>query len=214
MLDSLQVITKISPGVTQLKKDIALFVDKFAPQFGLNDKAKAAFLAQAGHETAGFKTLTEYASGAAYEGRKDLGNTQPGDGVKYKGRGIFQTTGRNNYLSVSKKIFGDDRLLSKPELLTIPEYAVLSAFHYWKERNLSEIANKPDTWRSNPVKIGGVMKALNPFEYITYRINGGLNGTKERDSFYSVALGVVKNNPVATIVGIVGGGWLLSEIFK
>jgi len=58
---------------------------------------KAMFLAQLAHESAQLRYFEEIASGAAYEGRKDLGNTQPGDGKRYKGRGPIQLTGRNNY---------------------------------------------------------------------------------------------------------------------
>lgn len=86
-------------------------------------KAEQAYiLATAYHESDAFRTLTEYASGAAYEGRKDLGNTQKGDGRRFKGRGFVQITGRRNYTDWSKRLGVD--LVSKPELATELKNAV------------------------------------------------------------------------------------------
>lgn len=124
---------------------------------------EAMFLAQAIHETGGFRWLTELASGADYEGRLDLGNTEPGDGQKFKGRGIFQTTGRRNYARTSKAIFGSERtLLDHPGLLASPNYAARSATYYWTWKDLNRLADADD------------------FEGVTRKINGGLNGIVER----------------------------------
>jgi len=121
------------------------------------------FLPQAAHETGGFQWLSELASGEAYEGRKDLGNTEPGDGRKYKGHGIFQITGRANHAKMSKVIFGTERtLLDNPERLCEPEYAARSAVEFWNWKGLSALADKGD------------------FEGVTRRINGGLNGIVDR----------------------------------
>ena len=120
----------------------------------------AHFLAQAAHETDGFHTLQEYASGRAYEGRKDLGNTEPGDGVRYKGRGIFQLTGRANYRN-----FGDYLKLdleNNPMLASDPDVSVRIALAYWDWHKLNDFADMDDVKR------------------ITRRINGGYNGLESR----------------------------------
>lgn len=84
---------------------------------------EAAFLAQVAHESGELRYVREIASCRAYEGRKDLGNTHPGDGMKYKGRGLLQITGRANYWACSLALFGDERLLAHPEMLESAKYA-------------------------------------------------------------------------------------------
>lgn len=140
------------------------------------------FIAQVAHESGSFNYTEEIASGEAYENRIDLGNTHPGDGIKFKGRGLIQITGRFNYAECSKWLFNDDRLLEKPEILTEPKFAVLSAIWYWVRKNLNYYADKPDDW-------GKFWRGVqyNKFEYITILINGGLNGLKERKKFYQNA---------------------------
>lgn len=91
-------------------------IDSLFPEFGITDINQMIYVKEtARHESASFKTLTEYASGQAYEGRADLGNTEPGDGVKYKGRGYVQLTGRTNYTNWSKWLGVD--YINKPELI-------------------------------------------------------------------------------------------------
>lgn len=173
-------LLKIAPGAKMLLvPDIVKWINFYADRFGVNTPARMnAFIAQAAHETDGFKTLEEYASGSAYEGRKDLGNTKPGDGVRFKGRGIFQTTGRANYQQASQKIFKDDRLLSNPELLKVPHYAVLSAFIFWDTRKLNSLAD------------------LGDFRAITKKINGGYNGLQSRVNFWERAKQVILETPI------------------
>jgi len=142
----------------------------------------AAFIAQVGHESGQFVWLKELGNNA-YLAKYDtgtlaarLGNTPEadGDGQKYRGRGLIQITGHDNYLACSKGLFGDDCLLATPELLEQPKYAALSAAWFWDSRKLNEFAD------------------VSAFETITRRINGGVNGLAERVLFYNAALKVLK----------------------
>ena len=126
------------------------FLNKYWDVFKVNTPDRqAAFLAQVGHESGQLRYSEEIASGKAYEGRKDLGNTNPGDGVKYKGRGLIQVTGRanykifnewlhkNNYLTINQSI------IDNPEIVSFnPEIAVLSAFWYWDLHKLNQLADR------------------------------------------------------------------------
>jgi putative chitinase len=122
------------------------------------------FWAQAAHESGGFKYLTEIwgptPAQAKYEGRKNLGNTQDGDGYLFRGRGIFQLTGRANYADMSKRIGRD--LVINPELAAKPDVALLIACEYWKSRKLNALADADDVLA------------------ITKKINGGTNGLEDR----------------------------------
>lgn len=145
-------------------------------EFHINSPIRqAAFIAQIAHESGELRYVEEIASGSAYEGRKDLGNTQPGDGMKYKGRGLIQITGRNNYLECGKALGVD--LVTQPEILETNDLACRSAAWFWASHGLNDLADKGD------------------FERITKRINGGLNGYQERLVYHArakMALGVVK----------------------
>ena len=127
----------------------------------------AHFWAQAAHECDGFATMEEYASGHLYEGRHDLGNTHPGDGERYKGRGIFQITGRANYAAYGAKLKLD--LEGNPQLAADPETALRIACEYWRDHSLSAFADRDDLYT------------------ITRRINGGLNGLVDRRAKLTVA---------------------------
>lgn len=123
-------------------------------------KRISCFLAQVGHESLDLKYTEEIASGKAYEGRLDLGNTQPGDGVKFKGRGFIQLTGRANYKAFSDFMFID--FTASPELIETPELAWAVSGWFWMKRNLNKYADE------------------GKFKIITKRINGGLNGYADR----------------------------------
>jgi putative chitinase len=136
----------------------------------------AAFLAQIGHESGSLvysKELGGPSYFAKYDGRKDLGNTEPGDGAKFCGRGLIQVTGRANYLKASQALFGDDRLLRKPDLLEVPDWAAKSAVWFWSTRNLNNLADGAQ------------------FTDLTKKINGGTNGLDDRKARYQYALKVL-----------------------
>ena len=153
---------------TRRLETIYPFLIKYMTMYDISTKARiSAFIAQVIHESGSFNYFTEIASGKAYEGRKDLGNVQKGDGVKYKGRGLIQITGRSNYAQISKATGID--FLNNPQLLQIAENAVMSACWWWDSRNLNVLA---DAYQ---------------FTKITHVINGGENGLKERKEIYTLA---------------------------
>lgn len=139
-----------------------------------NPLREAAFLAQIAHESGGLHYVEELATGEAYEGRADLGNTHPGDGRRFKGRGLIQITGRHNYEKCGEALGVE--LLRNPELLEEEDLACRSAAWYWQSRGLNELADKQD------------------FKLITKRINGGFNGYKDRCAYYERALDVLGVN--------------------
>ena len=133
-------------------------------------RRQAAFLAQIAHESGSLRYVRELASGKAYEFRKDLGNTMAGDGVRYKGRGLIQITGRSNYRTCSIALYGTpDTLLAKPELLEAVVPACRSAGWFWQSNKLNTLADDGS------------------FDLITRRINGGVNGAADRWLHYNRA---------------------------
>jgi putative chitinase len=150
------------------------------------------FIAQVAHESGSFKYTREIASGNAYEGRQDLGNVFPGDGKKFKGKGLIQITGRSNHQSCSLALFGDNRLLTNPDILATPHYALESACWYWKTRGLNELCDRPEDWEKSILRKDGQTKTYTKVQWITRKINGGLNGIGEREEFYERAREALK----------------------
>lgn len=145
-------------------------------EFDINTPARqAAFLAQIGHESGGLRYSVEIwgptPAQVRYEGRKDLGNVLAGDGFRFKGRGLIQTTGRANYAATGAALGVD--LISQPELLAAPELAARSAAWYWQSRGLNALADVGD------------------FRRITLRINGGTNGLADRLALHEAAKAVL-----------------------
>lgn len=159
----------------------------------------AAFIAQVGHESGQLTRLVENLNYSAeglmktWPGRFDLvrataaarkpeqianivyagrmGNTTPGDGWKYRGRGLIQVTGKMNYAACGEALGVD--LFNRPELLEQPQYAALSAAWFWSVNGLSNLADAGDLRK------------------ITQRINGGLNGLADRQALYDRAIEVL-----------------------
>ena len=124
---------------------------------------QAHFLAQIGHESGELRFRSELASGEAYEGRRDLGNTQSGDGPRYKGRGLIQLTGRANYAEYGRALGRAQALLEHPEQVADDfALAIDVAAWFWARRDLNALADRDDLLT------------------ITRRINGGTNGLDDR----------------------------------
>ena len=151
-------------------------MNQYAEKYYINTPLRwAHYLAQIAHESAELRYSEEIASGKAYEGRKDLGNVIKGDGVRFKGRGLIQLTGRTNYTTY--KAFCGFDVVKQPELLCQPVGAVRSSMWFWKNNGLNEFADKDD------------------FMTITKRINGNKpNGVESRKEYLARAKRVLVRN--------------------
>lgn len=126
----------------------------------------AHFMAQVGHESLSLTYTEELASGDTYEGRVDLGNTQKGDGRRFKGRGLIHLTGRYNYQAYSDYA-GINLMQSGNETLIaqIPAYALDVSLWFWEKHDLNSLADKDDILE------------------ITRRVNGGYAGLEDRKQY-------------------------------
>lgn len=127
-----------------------------------SDGQVALFTGQIAVESDQLCAMAEYASGAAYEGRDDLGNTEPGDGRRFKGRGLIQLTGRANYTACGRALGID--LVWSPELAEDPIVGLRVALWFWTSHNLERFADIDDV------------------RAVTRVVNGGLNGLAEREA--------------------------------
>ncbi len=164
-------LIKIMPYST---KRAATFIEPLnatMQEFEINTPTRqAAFIAQLAHESGQLVYVKELASGSAYEGRKDLGNTSPGDGVKYKGRGLIQITGKVNYIAIMMALGID--CVEHPELLEEPVNACRVSGWFWSTHSLNALAD---------------INTADSFVTITRRINGGINGLADRQGFWQTA---------------------------
>lgn len=190
MIITLEQLEQIT-GATEirLKPFIATLNDGMATSKINTPYRIAAFIAQVSHESGAFRYTKEIASGEAYEGRNDLGNYQAGDGVRFKGRGLIQITGRNNYIQISEDLGTD--FINHPERLEEPSWAAISACWFWDWKELNKICDKREDWS---VVIKG--KVYDKFMYLTRRINGGLNGYPDRVKYFNRAAAIFGLNPL------------------
>src|SRR5262245_11936963 len=140
-------------------------IDKYAPALQRNMPENAIdtplrmahFLAQVIHESDDLNTAEEYASGAAYEGRADLGNTQPGDGKRFKGRGLIQLTGRDNYRRYGAARGKDYLTGDNPKLISSdPELAVDVSCWFWTTKKINNPADLDDVDKVTKLVNGGL----------------------------------------------------------
>ena len=155
---------KLQNLVGHLADNVILQIPATAAKFNITNNLRLIhFLAQCAHESGNFKWVTEFASGAAYEGRKDLGNTQPGDGIRFKGRGYIQLTGRANYAQFSK--FCGEDCVANPDLVAT-KYPMMSAAYFFNVNKLWTICDQ-----------GATDEIVTK---VTKRVNGGTNGLADR----------------------------------
>ena len=145
--------------------ELALAAAVYLPACAIDTPLRLAhFMGQLAHESGGFQYMEEVwgptVAQKRYEGRAVLGNDQRGDGIRYKGRGPIQLTGRANYRAFGCALGMDFE--QHPELVAIPSIGMRVACHFWQARGLNALADADD------------------LDGITRKINGGLNGIDDR----------------------------------
>lgn len=193
MTITVDILKAIAPGSKKTNykhlHGLALWMNHWFPKFDIDTKSEIRhFLAQVAHESDSFNALEEYASGSAYEGRRDLGNIKKGDGVKFKGHGILQITGRANHHLMGVKAGAPMKFIDNPKLLATPEWGTWAACVFWADRGLLDISNMPDDAIIWSKKFD---RNLSPLEYITTRVNGAFRGLDERKEFYKRAKEII-----------------------
>ena len=166
-------LVKIMPNADRKADTYLPIINGWAEHFHINTPLRMAhYLAQIAHESGELRYTKELASGKAYEERKSLGNTQPGDGVRFKGRGLIQITGRANY-SAYANYCGFD-VVRCPELLERPLGATKSSMWVFQKFGCNELADADN------------LKAIRK------RINGGFNGLAQCEVYLERAKKALK----------------------
>jgi putative chitinase len=162
--------------------------------WGINTPLRIGhFLAQTGHESAGFHYLEEIwgptPAQRRYEGRLDLGNTEPGDGYRFRGRGLIQLTGRNNYTLFQAWLTEngyDVDILANPDLVSGSKWSMLATAWYWTTAK-----------KSNGLRVDLNLRAdrgdtVTDVKQITKLINGGFNGLADRIARFRNVMAVIR----------------------
>ncbi len=158
-------------NTTQYKVDQ---LNKCLVQFDITTLSRIRhFMAQIGHESGGLVWFAELATGAAYEGRKDLGNIYPGDGRRFKGIGAIQVTGRSNYQKFADYI-GDQRVMEGWQYVLNTYGGFLPSGHWWYRNGMNQLIDRGASVRD-----------------VTKRVNGGVNGLADRVAYYDRACQVI-----------------------
>ena len=163
------------PGLYKARLDefVASF-NMFHAYFGLNTRDRIIhYLAQVFHESGSLRYVEELSSGAQYEGRKDLGNTQKGDGKRFKGRGFIQLTGRKNYQDFYNDGWCSDNVVAYPNLVSNFPLNQMVSMWFWDRNNLNDLADLDNGTNGEDI-----------VKKITRKVNGGYNGLDERVKFY------------------------------
>jgi putative chitinase len=160
--DTLRALFARMGASVAIEMELGLAASVHFRTYGILDNGLrlAHFMGQCAHESGGFRYMEEIADGSAYEGRADLGNTEPGDGRRFKGRGPIQLTGRANYRAFGRR--AGIAFERHPEIVALPSIGLLVACLYWDSRNLNALADADD------------------LEAVTRAINGGVNGLPDR----------------------------------
>jgi putative chitinase len=222
-IDTIKNLTGAKDSVAKIWQPI---FNKMLVKNGINTKERlVAFLSQIGHESGGLLYTREIADGSAYEGRKDLGNVNVGDGKKFRGRGLLQITGRSNYQAF-KNAYGID-VITNPDLLGGQyatnstqqqlENSLLASIWFWNRANLNNLADKYDLSKSVNEK-----QNYDTITKITKIINGGLNGLSDRINKFekgrkhlqTVVIDFTKKNWIPLLITFIGITGLAFYIYK
>ena len=159
-----QQIRRIMPHARERRiGDFVRSFNAWSDTFGIDTPMKAAhYIGQVAQETGELRYLEEMADGRQYEGRKDLGNVEKGDGRRFKGRGYLQTTGRRNYQQYADSVYCRGDLMAHPERLARQPGCQKASMFFWMENGLNALAEKDDG------------------HGVSRRINGGDNGMAQR----------------------------------